>query len=107
LVEFTGIFLPLSFDWEVEQNYWLLVPLLAGRGRCPPEYGSNDVNQIKSSLLLVGPNEWQDLEQQDTMSIAVHAKQCTRTIRCARNDNKYFKCMANTKHRNIRLGIST
>jgi hypothetical protein len=63
LVEFTGIFLPLSFDWEVKQNNWLLVPLLAGRGRCPPEYGNNYVNQIKSSLLLVGLNEWQDLEQ--------------------------------------------
>jgi hypothetical protein len=45
LVEFTGIFLPPSIHRDVKQNYWLLVPLLAGRGRCPPGYGNNDVNR--------------------------------------------------------------
>jgi hypothetical protein len=37
LVEFTGICLPPSIYWDVKKNDWLLVPPLAGRGRCPPE----------------------------------------------------------------------
>jgi hypothetical protein len=37
LVEFEGIFLPPSFYRDVE-DIFRLVPLLARRGRCPPEY---------------------------------------------------------------------
>jgi sugar phosphate isomerase/epimerase len=50
LVEFTGIFLPLSFYRNVKDNYRLLVPLLAGCGRCPPGYGKIDVNLIIFAL---------------------------------------------------------
>jgi hypothetical protein len=31
-------------------NYWLLVPLLAECGRCPPEYGNNDVNFLTQAV---------------------------------------------------------
>jgi hypothetical protein len=44
LIKFTGIFLPPFFSRDVKQNYWLLILLLAGRGRCPPWYGNNDVS---------------------------------------------------------------
>jgi hypothetical protein len=33
------------FNRNIESDHPLLVPLLAGSGRCPPEYGNNDVNQ--------------------------------------------------------------
>jgi hypothetical protein len=45
LVEFSGIFLPPSFNGDVKQDYWSLVPLLAEHGRCPPWYDNNDVNR--------------------------------------------------------------
>jgi hypothetical protein len=54
LVEFVGTFLPPSFYLDVIiQNYRLLVPLIAGRGQCPPGYGSKVVNQIKSISICV------------------------------------------------------
>lgn len=36
-----------SFYLDFTQNYWLLVPLLPGRGRCRLGYGKNYVHQIK------------------------------------------------------------
>jgi hypothetical protein len=44
LVKFTGIFLPPSFHWDVQYTYRLLVPRIAGLGRCSPGYGNNVVN---------------------------------------------------------------
>jgi hypothetical protein len=45
LVDLAGIFLPPSFYRDIKQDYWLLVALLAGHGRCPPEHGNNHINQ--------------------------------------------------------------
>jgi hypothetical protein len=53
LVEFTGIFLPPPFYRDAKQNYWLLVPLLAGSGRYPPGYGNSGVNHHHYRCLKV------------------------------------------------------
>jgi hypothetical protein len=55
LVEFSGI--PrLSLCKAAEYNYQLLVPLLAGRGPCPPSYGNNDesINQSNMANAQIG-----------------------------------------------------
>jgi hypothetical protein len=49
LVECTSIFLPPSFYGDVEKKLQIAAtPYYAGRGRCLPRYGHNDVNQVKS-----------------------------------------------------------
>jgi hypothetical protein len=53
LAELTSIFLLLSFYQGIKQSYRLLVPLRAGRGRCPPMYRNHDVNQITIPCLHV------------------------------------------------------
>jgi hypothetical protein len=43
LVEFTGIFLPPSWHWEITEKLPVACSLLAGLGRCPPWFGNTDV----------------------------------------------------------------
>jgi hypothetical protein len=40
---------------DVIENYRLLAPLLAERGRCPPGYGNNDVNLSIYVMLAPAP----------------------------------------------------
>jgi hypothetical protein len=87
-VEFTGNFLPPSFYQDVKQDYWLLVPLLVGCGRCPPGYGNNDVHLLSIYSHLRARNSTNIVPKYLTRHCKLHRLSQNNFLMCTH----YFRC---------------